>query len=70
MDLNAVVSWVVANWGTIGTVVLSVLGAASVVAKLTPSTSDDAVVDFLLSVVHGLGMSGKRDQAPPAPPAA
>jgi len=64
MDFGGIVSWVVANWADIGSVVLAVLGAASLVARLTPTEADNKVVDAILKVVHGLGLT--KPAAPPA----
>ena len=41
----------------IGQIVLMVLGVASAVAKLTPTKSDDKIVDAVFKVVHGLGLT-------------
>lgn len=68
MDFGGMVSWLVANWADVSSVVLAVLGAASLVARITPTEADNKVVDLLLKVVHGLGLT--KPPAPPAPPAA
>ena len=56
MDL---VNWLVAHWQEVGEAVLAVLGAASMVAKLTPTEADDAVVQKVLDFVHMLGLTKK-----------
>lgn len=67
MAFNEIVSWVAANWDVIGQTVLAVLGAASLIARLTPTEADNAIVDAVLKVVHGLGLT--KPAASPAPPA-
>lgn len=39
--------WLIDNWGTIVAISVAVLGAASVVTKLTPTPVDDGIVAFL-----------------------
>lgn len=52
--------WLVDNWGTIVTISVAVLAAASVVTKLTPTPVDDGIVAFLqklLGFLSGLNHS-------------
>ncbi len=41
----------------LGQLILALLGVFSIVAKLTPTTSDNAILDKLLAVVHTLGLT-------------
>ena len=52
-----VFNWIVANWELIVVAVLAVLGAASAIAKLTPTQADDKVVNWILKVIHSLGLT-------------
>lgn len=52
-------SWLVGNIGVVVTQVLAILGAFSVLAKLTPTKKDDAAIDWLLKVIHTLGLTKK-----------
>lgn len=56
MIMNAV-HWVTANWAAIGVAILAVLGAFSAIAKLTPTQSDDKIVEFLYKIIHTLGLT-------------
>ena len=51
--------WLTAHWGDVITAALAVLGAASVVAKLTPTEADDKVIQKILDVVHAFGLTKK-----------
>jgi len=57
--MEGIFGWVVANWSLIAVAFLAVLGAASAIAKLTPTKSDDKVVDWILKIVHTLGFTKK-----------
>lgn len=37
--------------------ILAVLGVFSIIAKMTPTQTDDKIVDFLLKIVHSLGLT-------------
>ena len=47
--------WIIANWGQITQIIVSVVGVAAIVATLTPNSSDNNAVDFLLNIVNALG---------------
>jgi hypothetical protein len=57
MDIGAIVGWIMANIGTVVTGILAVLGGFSILAKLTPTTKDDAAIDWLLTIIHTLGLT-------------
>lgn len=49
--------WVTTHWAELVVAALAVLGAASAVAKLTPTESDDKVIQKLYDVIHALGLT-------------
>lgn len=51
--------WFMAHWADALQGLLMVLGGFSVLAKLTPTQSDDAVVDKILAVIHAFGLTKK-----------
>ena len=52
MDISGIISWFVNNWDDILKGWLQVVGAASVIIKLTPTLKDD---DVLKNVLRFLG---------------
>ena len=57
--------WFVAHWQDILEIALQVLGAASIVARITPTEADNKVVDAALGFIQFFGLNRR----PPAPPA-
>jgi hypothetical protein len=51
--------WLTTHWLEVVQAALAVLGAASIVAKLTPTQADDAVVQKIVDVIHALGLTKK-----------
>jgi len=51
--------WLTTHWADVIQAALAVLGAASIVAKLTPTQADDAVVQKIVDVIHALGLTKK-----------
>ena len=51
--------WVMTHWTDVLQGVLMVLGGFSILAKLTPTTADDAVIDKVLAVIHAFGLTKK-----------
>ena len=49
--------WLMTNWTTALQGVLAVLGGFSILAKLTPTEADDALVDKILAVIHAFGLT-------------
>lgn len=47
----------VVGTGAVIQLVLAVLGVASIIAKITPTEADNAIIDKILSVVHLLGLT-------------
>lgn len=52
--------YILTHWMDIGTAILAILGAFSILAKLTPTKADDKIVDFLLKIVNTLGLTKKN----------
>lgn len=52
MDFGAILGFVTSNWSDIVSVILQIIGAASVIVKLTPNLKDD---DVLKNVMRFLG---------------
>ena len=47
--------WIIANWGQITQIIVSVVGVAAIIATMTPNSSDNKAVDFLLNIVNAVG---------------
>jgi hypothetical protein len=50
--IQGVVAWVGTNWAEIAQAIVSIIGAASIIVKLTPTLKDD---DVLKGVIRFLG---------------
>jgi len=46
------------NWAEYSVVILAVLGAASAIARITPNTADNKVMDIIWKFVNKLGLRG------------
>lgn len=55
--MNEIWQWIVENWVTIGSVITSIVGVAALIAKATPNTVDNAVVDWFIKIINALGMN-------------
>ncbi len=51
--------FIIANWKDILTAVLSILGAFSIIAKLTPNKTDDKIINYLLKIINVFGLTKK-----------
>jgi hypothetical protein len=47
------------DWASLATGILTVLGGASIIAKLTPTEADDKVIQAIVSFIHTLGLTKK-----------
>lgn len=47
------------DWSQIGLGLLTILGGASVIAKVTPTEADNKAVDFVYKIVHAIGLTKK-----------
>ena len=56
--------WITSNWGNLYSIITQVVGVAALVATLTPNTSDNKAVDFVLNIIIMLGANvGKSKNA-------
>lgn len=52
MNIGAMVAWFQTNWLQIAQAIAAIIGAASIIVKLTPTLKDDTI---LLKIVKFLG---------------
>ena len=58
--ITAVGSWILSN----GAIIIEVIGAFAVLARFTPNTTDDKIVQAMLDGINFLGMNhGKAKNA-------
>jgi hypothetical protein len=57
------ISWIIENYDTIIEGVFAFVGFASVVAKLTPTQSDDKAIDAILRALNAVACNPKKDKA-------
>ena len=43
------------NWDTIGEIALQVVGVAALIATLTPTDTDNRVINLISKLIHTLG---------------
>ena len=56
--------WITSNWGNLYSIITQIVGVAALVATLTPNTSDNKAVDFVLNIINMLGANvGKSKNA-------
>jgi len=46
------------NWVEYSAVILAILGAFSAIARITPNTSDDKIIDTIWKIINKLGLRG------------
>lgn len=49
--------YIVAHSSDLVTLLLSVLGVFSIIAKMTPTEADNKILDKILAVIHMLGLT-------------
>lgn len=54
------ISWIVANYDTIITALLAIIGGFSIIAKLTPTPKDDAVISKIVAALDFVAMNKQR----------
>lgn len=54
------VDYVISNWEQIVVVALAVVGAASAIAKLTPTQTDDKIIAKIKKVLDTLALNPKE----------
>lgn len=52
-----IVNWILANKVQALELLLAILGVFSIIAKLTPTKVDDKILDFILKIIHTLGLT-------------
>ena len=52
MNIGAIVTWFTAHWLQIAQAIAAIIGAASIIVKLTPTLKDD---NILLGIIKFLG---------------
>lgn len=52
MDISGIIGWITSNWDNIISLYLQIVGAASIIVKLTPTLKDD---DVLKGVIRFVG---------------
>jgi len=62
MNIGSIVTFITTNWADIVQGVLAVIGAASVIVKLTPTPKDDAALAVVVKVLSAVSLAKK----PPA----
>ena len=48
-------TYIIENWDTIGEIALQVVGIAALVATLTPTDTDNKVINLISKLIHTLG---------------
>lgn len=51
-------NWLAQNWLNLVAAATSIITAASIIARMTPSESDDKFVDRVLKVIQWLSING------------
>jgi hypothetical protein len=51
--------WIISHAADLTALLLAVLGVFSIIAKLTPTEADNALLDKVLAIVHALGLTKK-----------
>ena len=52
MNIGAIISWFQTNWFEIAKAIAAIIGAASIIVKMTPTLKDDTV---LLKIIKFVG---------------
>lgn len=58
--MSAVLDYIIANKAQLAVVLFAVLGLASAIAYLTPTDSDNKVLDVIYKIVNALGLTKKE----------
>lgn len=59
MDFGAIISFFATNWDNILGGILTIIGGASVLARVTPWEWDNKALDFIQKIIDGLALSKK-----------
>lgn len=61
-----ILNYIVQHWTEIVQGVTSIIGGFAIISKITPTTTDDKIVNFLLQFLHFGALNLKKDD--PNPP--
>ena len=53
------IEYIIANAADLTALLFGLLGVFSVIAKMTPTEKDNAILAVILKIVHGLGLTKK-----------
>lgn len=57
MDIMGYITWIIDNGVTILTAITSIIGAAAVLAKLSPTPKDDEFFGKLMVIINAIAMN-------------
>jgi hypothetical protein len=55
--------WLISNWSEIIQIALAIVGAASLIAKLTPTEVDNRIIDVILKILHSIALNPRKSKA-------
>lgn len=55
--IQTILAWFAAHGAEALSAILMVLGGFSVLAKLTPTEVDDRVIQFIIDIIHKIGLT-------------
>lgn len=50
--MSDIIAYLTVHWTDILTAITSLIGAFAIIAKLTPTTVDDTIINFLLKIIN------------------
>lgn len=59
--MNDVINWIVANIGTICSVICGIVLVASIIVKVTPSTKDNKVLSTIIDILDKISIAQTAD---------
>lgn len=59
--METYLAWIVANFNTFITALLAIIGGFSIIAKLTPTQTDDAVIAKIVAVLDFFALNKQRN---------
>ena len=58
-NIGSIITWITTNGAAILGAILAILGGFSIIAKLTPTDTDDKIIQKVLDIIHALGLTKK-----------
>ena len=55
--MTSIITWLTTNWEHLALIVTSMVTAASLIVKLTPSTKDDTVLAAIIKVLTAISLN-------------